>query len=43
MMSLGVELRSGRNGMKDEIDEVILEGIWDNKLTAGVFKRRRRS
>ena len=27
MTSLGVELRIGRNGMKDGIEEVMLEGI----------------
>ena len=27
MISLGVELRRRRNGMKDEIEEVMLEGM----------------
>ena len=27
----------GHNGMKDEIEEVMLEGMQDNELTAGVF------
>ena len=43
MMSLGVELGREHNGMKDEIEEVMLEGIKDNELTAGVYKRCMRS
>ena len=42
-MSLGVELGRGHNGMKDEIEEVMLEGMYDNELTAGVSKRCWRS
>ena len=36
-MSLGVELRRCHNGMKYEIEEVMLEGNEDNELTADVL------
>ena len=39
MMSLGVGLGTGRNGMKGVIQKVMLEGIYDNELTAGVFRQ----
>ena len=41
-MSLGVELGRGRNGMKDEIEKIVLESIYNNEQTAGVFQRCRR-
>ena len=40
MMSLGIELWRGRNRLKGEIEEAMMEGIQDNQLTAGVFWQR---
>ena len=42
-MSLGVELGRGRNGMNDDIEEIMLDHAWDNDLTTGVSKRCVRS
>ena len=39
MTSLRVGLGRGRNRLKGEIEEVMMEGMEDYELTAGVFRR----
>ena len=38
-MSLGVGLERGCNGMKGEIEKVMLEGLYDNELSVGVLDK----